>query len=156
MVMMMMINRWIHHLQGFLPSDANCFCPIEIFLFVCTAEIYLYARLNHILISLFTESNFSQACQQSALWWEVTSRRMNKWSTDHFPIFYFFLIFSNMQIVFVQLRYSYLISLFGDWNLSKAFQRSDKRLYVTSRRMNEAINGSISNFPFIPDLVDCV
>ena len=33
--------------EAFSPSNANCVCPIEIFLFVC-AE-------NRILISLFTE-----------------------------------------------------------------------------------------------------
>ena len=147
---MMMIKGWSHHSQGFLASDANCICPIELFLFVCTAQIYLYARLNHILISLFTAWNFSQACQQSALWWEATSRRMNKWSKDYFPIFCFFLICSNMQILFVQLRYSYLyaqpnhilISLFRDWNFSQAFQHCDERL-----TKSEWMKWSTDHFP---------
>ena len=129
--------------RHFPPSNANCVCPIEIFLFVC-AE-------NRILISLSTELRIlkcqcsDERCVQTG-WIEQS---METCSVFHllFGIWvYVFAFICSICLYIFCFSYIFLVFIFTLFVF----------LFCCSIWMNKAINGSLFHFSVTVDLLDCV
>ena len=129
--------------EAFSPSNANCVCPIEIFLFVC-AE-------NRILISLSAELRIlkcqcsDERCVQTG-WIEQSMETCSVFSPlirylGVSTCFYLYHLF--VYILYFLHCFVFICTLF-------VF------LFCCSIWMNKAINRSLFHFSVTVDLLDCV